>query len=48
MVAVQTPGGSGLTVNINIALTLPETNDEKVYAAFFKAMRDHLLTAPEA
>lgn len=48
VVAVQTPGGNGLTVNINIALTLPETSDEKVFAAFFKAMREHLLTAPEA
>lgn len=35
---------SGLAVNINIALTLPETSDEKVFAAFFSAMRDHLLT----
>lgn len=48
VVAVQTPGGNGLPVNINIALTLPETSDEKVFAAFFKAMREHLLTAPEA
>jgi hypothetical protein len=36
--------GAGLTVNINVELTLPETQDEKVYQAFFKAMRQHLLS----
>jgi hypothetical protein len=48
VVAVQAPATKGLAVNINIALTLPETSDEKVFAAFFKAMREHLLTDPNA
>jgi hypothetical protein len=38
-----TTTSSGLSVNINVQLTLPETTDEKVYEAFFKAMRNHLL-----
>jgi len=33
----------GLAININIQLTLPETTDEKVYDAFFSAMKRHLL-----
>lgn len=37
---------NGLTVNINVQLTLPETSDEKVFAAFFKAMKEHLLADP--
>lgn len=41
--AVTRTGGA-LAVNINIALTLPETSDEKVFGAFFKAMREHLLS----
>lgn len=48
VVASQAAGTSSLTVNINIALTLPETSDETVLAAFFKAMREHLLTDPAA
>lgn len=48
VVALQAPATNGLAVNINIALTLPETSDEKVFAAFFKAMREHLLTDPSA
>jgi Family of unknown function (DUF5343) len=36
--------GAGLNVNINVELTLPETTDEKVYEAFFRAMRKHLLS----
>jgi hypothetical protein len=35
---------AGLNVNINVELTLPETTDEKVYEAFFRAMRKHLLS----
>jgi hypothetical protein len=34
---------SGLTVNINVQLTLPETSDPEVFAAFFKSMKEHLL-----
>lgn len=35
---------TGLNVNVNVELTLPETTDEKVYEAFFRAMRKHLLS----
>lgn len=35
---------AGLTVNVNIQLTLPETTDSKVFDAFFKSMKQHLLT----
>ncbi len=34
---------SGIPVTINIQLTLPETNDPKVYESFFKAMKDCFL-----
>jgi len=33
----------GVTININIQLTIPETTDGKVYDAFFSAMKKHLL-----
>lgn len=33
----------GLTININIQLTLPETTNFEVYNAFFSAMKRHLL-----
>ena len=47
-VVTHTPtNATGLTVNINVQLTLPEGADEKTYEAFFKAMRTHLLTDPE-
>lgn len=36
-------GGPGLTVNINIQLTLPENADATTFEQFFKAMRQHLL-----
>ncbi len=35
--------GPGLTVNINVQLTLPENADAKTFDQFFKAMREHLL-----
>lgn len=35
---------AGMTVNVNVQLTLPETTDDAVFAAFFKAMRKHLLS----
>lgn len=35
--------GNGMTININVALTLPETSDTKVFEAFFIAMRKHLI-----
>jgi hypothetical protein len=43
VITANSPTGTGLNVNINIELTLPETTDEKVFEAFFKAMRKHLL-----
>jgi hypothetical protein len=33
----------GMSVNINIQLTLPESNDEQVYDNFFRALKKHLL-----
>ncbi len=35
--------GSGVTVNINVQLTLPENADATTFEQFFKAMRQHLL-----
>lgn len=35
---------NGVTININIQLTVPETSDEKIYEAFFSAMKKHLLS----
>lgn len=34
--------GQNVTLNINIQLTIPDTDDEKVYENFFKAMKKHL------
>lgn len=42
------PTASRLAVNVNIALTLPETSNDAVFAAFFKAMREHLFSDPTA
>jgi hypothetical protein len=36
--------GQNVTLNINVQLTLPDTDDEKVYENFFKAMKKHLLS----
>ncbi|HHW17873.1 MAG TPA: DUF5343 domain-containing protein [Firmicutes bacterium] len=33
----------GITVNVNIQLTVPATDDESVYEKFFTALRKHLL-----
>ncbi len=33
----------GVTININVQLTLPENADAKTFDQFFKAMREHLL-----
>jgi hypothetical protein len=35
--------GAGLTINVNVQLTLPETTDASVYEKLFAAMREHLL-----
>lgn len=48
VVARTANAGADLNVNINVELTLPETTDEKVYEAFFRAMRKHLLTDDSA
>ena len=40
---VDTPAKAGLTVNINIQLTLPEGSTPETFDAFFKAMKKHLL-----
>ena len=34
---------SGMTININIQLQLPESADAEIYSKFFKAMKEHLL-----
>ena len=36
--------GQNVTLNINVQLTIPDTDDEKVYENFFKAMKKHLLS----
>ncbi len=36
--------GSTVALNINIQLTIPETENEKVYQNFFEAMKKHLLS----
>jgi hypothetical protein len=35
--------GAGLTINVNVQLTLPETTDGSVYEKLFAATREHLL-----
>lgn len=35
---------TGVTLNINIQLTVPDTTDEKVYDNFFAALKKHLLS----
>ncbi len=34
----------GLTINLNIQLTVPETTDEMVYDKFFESLKKHLLS----
>lgn len=47
-VLARTPtAANGLTVNINVQLTLPEGADEQTFEAFFKAMKTHLFPDPE-
>jgi len=36
--------GPGVTININLQLTLPDTTDESVYDRLFAAMKKHLLS----
>lgn len=42
-----TPAPQGVTINLNIQLTLPTTDNEKVYENIFKALKDNLLS-PES
>ena len=35
---------NGITINLNIQLTVPETTDEKIYDKFFESMKKHLLS----
>jgi hypothetical protein len=35
---------TGITININIQLTMPETTDESVYIKFFAALKNQLLS----
>lgn len=41
----RTLAKGGVTINVNVQLTIPETTDEKVFEAFFHAMRTHLIDA---
>ena len=41
---VDNIGASNVTLNINIQLTIPETENETVYENFFKAMKKNLLS----
>lgn len=43
VVARATNTRAGMTVNINVQLTLPESTNPGVYESFFRAMREHLL-----
>jgi hypothetical protein len=47
-VVTRTSAGGGVTINVNVQLTIPETTDEKVFEAFFGAMRKHLLDDSES
>ncbi len=42
-VVTRTVTANGMTINVNVQLTLPETSDEKVFEAFFKSMRKYLI-----
>ena len=41
---VSLPIPSGVTLNVNIQLTLPATDDASVYDKIFKALKEHLLS----
>ncbi|MHC1753116.1 DUF5343 domain-containing protein [Humidesulfovibrio sp.] len=43
MVVTQATGTNGLTINLNVQLTLPDTADEKLINQIFAAMGKHLL-----
>jgi len=34
----------GITINVNIQLTVPETTNDEIYDKFFEALKKHLLT----
>jgi hypothetical protein len=41
---IQVPGRSGVTINLNIQLQLPETVNGEIYDRLFEAMKKHLLS----
>jgi hypothetical protein len=43
-VAVRQVQGPGVTINVNIQLSLPESNDPAVYDALFAALAKHVLS----
>jgi hypothetical protein len=43
-----TRSAGSMVVNVNIQLTLPETTDAKVFDAFFKSMKKHLLSEDDS
>lgn len=46
-ISAQVKSPSGMTVNLNVELALPADESGKVYEAFFKAMKKHLLDGAE-
>jgi hypothetical protein len=40
----QPPSSAAMTINLNIQLSLPATDDASIYDKIFEAMRKHLLT----
>tara|TARA_R110002012_G_scaffold255023_1_gene434318 strand:- start:148751 stop:149023 length:273 start_codon:yes stop_codon:yes gene_type:complete len=43
--AISMPASNGMAVNLNIELSLPADETGKVYDAFFKSMKKHLIDA---
>jgi hypothetical protein len=41
---VVSEGQEGITINLNVQITLPVTNDAKVYENIFKALKEQLFT----
>jgi hypothetical protein len=43
-ISASVPGPNGMTINLNVELSLPADATGEVYDAFFKAMKKHLLS----
>lgn len=42
--ATAVSAGGGITLNLNIQITLPETKDASIYDAIFESLKKHLMT----